>query len=114
MTRRETQDRWRALVSEQAASGLGAAAWCRVRGVDYPAFMRWRRRLGETALVGDGGGFVELMAVGLPPHMPQPGSVAGGGVLRMDFGHGCGVDVGPGVDDVTLRRVLSALRECWR
>jgi hypothetical protein len=99
---------WEQTVSEQAASGLSAAAFCRERSVALARFYQWRRRLrGGSAGASAAGaesapGFVEMLAGS------GPGTRSSGVALRL--GHGLTVAVEPGFDGETLRRVVSALR----
>jgi len=42
---RHHPERWQRLVSEQAASGLPARAFCAERDLSYSSFLYWRRKL---------------------------------------------------------------------
>ena len=102
MTRKEQRAQWSALVSEWESSGASALAWCRERQLNYAAFLRWRKRLGDAGSIVPSG-FVELV-----------GSGGAGGAVFLDFGRGLRMEVPPGFDDATLRRAAVALRDCWR
>ena len=39
------RERWRAIVGEQRASGLGVAAFCRQRSIPTSSFYGWRQKL---------------------------------------------------------------------
>ena len=107
MTRAEARMKWSALVSEQASSGKSVLAWCREHQIDYPAFLRWRRRLEEpTEAVS---GFIEVVGVEIPQRI-----LAQAPRMALDFGHGLRLELPPGFDAMDLRRTVSVLREAWR
>ena len=92
------RDQWRERIAEQARSGLSIKQFCQDRGIAQHAFYAWRRRLRETgpvrfALVDRGGG----------PHVPEC-------TLELTLLNGERLRIGAGVDAVTLRAVLEALR----
>lgn len=92
------RDRWRERVAEQARSGLAIKQFCKDRGTAEHAFYAWRRRLRETepvrfALVDRAGG----------TQMPEWN-------LELTLLSGERLRIGAGVDAVTLRAVLQALR----
>ena len=43
------RDRWRAIIDEQARSGLGVAAFCRQKAIPTSSFYGWRQKLCGTA-----------------------------------------------------------------
>lgn len=45
---RLTQDQWRALINEQAASGQTATAFCAERGIDNKYFCTRKKQLAES------------------------------------------------------------------
>ena len=53
----EAAERWRGIVAEQAASGLGVGEFCRRRGLPASSLFAWRRRL--TVAAGPAAAFVE-------------------------------------------------------
>ena len=44
-SRGEKRRRWEGILSDQEASGLSAAAFCRERGLSYQTFGYWKKRL---------------------------------------------------------------------
>jgi|SRR5579864_5846911 len=92
------RDQWRERIAEQARSGLSIKQFCKDRGIPEHAFYSWRKRLRETepvrfALVDRTGG----------PHAPEWN-------LELTLLTGERLRIGAGVDAVTLRAVLEALR----
>lgn len=77
---RRSAAQWQRLISQQAASGLSASAFCDRRDLSYASFMQWRRRLQssepaadtETTAVADSSlevpsmPFIELTAPSVP------------------------------------------------
>jgi hypothetical protein len=99
MTVEERRGSWERCLSEQAASGLSARAWCRQAGVAYGTFSYWRRRLQ---------GELPLAAVTLIPVVDEAPSAAG---LRIVVG-GARIEVASEFDADLLRRVVAALSPC--
>jgi len=92
------RDQWRERIAEQLRSGLSIKQFCKDRGIAEHAFYGWRKRLRETepvrfALVDRTGGCQE-------PERNLELTLLTGERLR----------IGAGVDAVTLRTVLEALR----
>ena len=92
------RDQWRERIAEQARSGLSIKHFCKDRGIPEHAFYSWRRRLRDAepvrfALVDRTGG----------PHAPEWN-------LELTLLTGERLRIGAGVDAVTLRAVLEALR----
>ena len=92
--RTERREHWRGVVEEWRRSGLKKAAFCRERGLAVWQFHYW---CGRQAGNGDGGGAVFARV-----------QATGGSGLRLRVG-GLEVEVEPGFDEGTLRRVLRAL-----
>ena len=92
------RDQWRERIAEQARSSVSIKQFCKDRGIPEHAFYAWRRRLRETepvrfALVDRAGG----------PHVSEWN-------LELTLLNGERLRIGAGVDTVTLRAVLEALR----
>lgn len=94
MTITERQDHWREVLEQWRQSGLKRAAFCRERGLTVWQLRYWHRRLAGKEPSGSGV-FARVRSVG------------GSGVrLRL-----CGLEleVEPGFDEATLKRLLRAL-----
>ena len=88
---------WQRIITEQEASGLKAAAFCRQRGLPTWKFSYWRKVLsGSRGEPARAEGFMEVRA-----RRAAGGIWVESGVWR--------VRVEPGFDPATLRRVLEAL-----
>jgi transposase-like protein len=92
------RDQWRERIAEQARSGLSIKQFCKDRGIAEHVFYAWRKRLRGTepvrfALVDRAGG----------PHVQEWN-------LEVALLSGERLRIGAGVDAVTLRTVLEALR----
>lgn len=87
------------LVSEWRASGKAMPAWCAARGIDGRSLRYWANACGRGSELR-----VVEMTTGAPTSQAAP-SIR----LRVD---GVTVVVAPGVCEVTLARVLRAVRAC--
>ena len=110
MTRTERREHWRGLLTEQAGSGLSAAAFCREKNLDVKQFYLWHRR--QAAGPGPGAQppaedsrFLELVATG--------GETGGSGVT-VQMGERFSIRLEKGFDPATLRAALAALADCGR
>ena len=56
-SRAENREQWQGLVAEQRASGESMRAFCRGRGVSYPRFLAWVKRLAPNGEGARSGGF---------------------------------------------------------
>jgi transposase-like protein len=92
------RDQWRERVAEQARSGLSIKQFCKDRGIAEHAFYAWRKRLRETEPVR----FALVDRAGVP-QAPE-------GNLELTLLTGERLRIGAGVDAVTLRTILEALR----
>lgn len=95
MRRAERRERWRALVEAWRCSGSSKAAFCREREVNAGRFHYWCRALSEERSTA--GDFARV----------APAGVAGAG-LRLRLG-GLELEIEPGFDEATFRRVLRLL-----
>jgi transposase-like protein len=103
MTRAERRDHWRAIIENQATSGMSIAAYCRDTQIKPSYFYTWRRRLREQQ--SSAGGFLEL----IPGRMTE---VASG--VRIRLGTKLSVEVERGFDPFTLRAVVETLSNLSR
>jgi transposase-like protein len=98
MTRAERRAHWRAIIENQATSGMSITAYCRDAQIKPSYFYTWRRRLKKQQPCS--GGFLELI----------PGSltVAASGI-RIRMGAKLSIEVERGFDPFTLRAVVETL-----
>lgn len=104
MTRAERRTHWRAIIENQATSGVSIAAYCRNAQIKPSYFYTWRRRLREQQPCA--GGFLEL----IPGRLTN--AVSG---IRIRLDGKLAVEVERGFDPYTLRAVvetLSGLSRC--
>ena len=92
------RDQWRERIAEQARSGVSIKQFCKERGFSAWSFYSWRKRLRETEPVR----FALVDRTGSPqsPEWNLELALLSGERLR----------IGAGVNAVTLRTVLAALR----
>jgi len=98
MTRTERRTHWRAIIENQATSGMSIAAYCRDTRIKPTCFYAWRRRLKEKQPCF--GGFLEL----IPGRRIE--SATG---IRIRLGGNIHIEVERGFDPFTLRAVIEAL-----
>ena len=89
----ERQGHWRAVVARWRSSGVSKAAFCRENGLRLWQFYYWAPRMAE--LDGEGQGFARVAAARF------------GVCLR--FGAGVRLEVEPGFDEATQRRLVEVL-----
>jgi hypothetical protein len=94
MTLAARREHWRGVVEQWRQSGLKKAPFCRDRGLALWQFHYWHGRLAGAAPAGSGV-FARVRSVG-------------GSGLRLRLG-GLELEVEPGFDEATLRRLLRAL-----
>ena len=92
------RDQWRERIAEQERSGVSIKQFCAERGISAWSFYFWRKRLRETEPVR----FALVDRTGAP-HGPEWN-------LELTLLSGERMRIGAGVDSVTLRTVLEALR----
>ena len=92
------RDQWRERLAEQERSGISIKQFCAERGFSAWSFYSWRKRLRETEPVR----FALVDRTGAPDG-PE-------GNLELTLLSGERLRIGAGVDGVTLRTVLEALR----
>jgi hypothetical protein len=93
-------DQWREWITEQERSGWSARRFCKERGLSEGSFYAWRKRLREQ-------GPVRFALVERGPQHPAPAAEA---ALELVLATGERLRIGAGVDAITLRTVLQALR----
>jgi len=93
-----SRDEWRERIAEQARSGLSIRQFCKDHGIAEHAFYGWRKRLREA----------EPVRFAL---VDRTGALHGREwSLELTLLSGERLRIGAGVDAVTLRTVLEALR----
>ena len=92
------REQWRERIAEQARSGVSIKQFCEERDLSPWSFYSWRKRLRETEPVR----FALVDRTGAP-HAPEWN-------LELTLLTGERLRIGAGVDAVTLRTVLEALR----
>jgi len=95
----DRRDQWRERIAEQTRSGLSIKQFCRNREIAEHAFYYWRKRLRDA----------EPVRFALVDRTGAPGAPEWN--LELALLTGERLRIGPGVDAVTLRTVLEALRE---
>lgn len=93
-------EQWRRIISEQPASGLSIAAFCRQRQLSEASFFAWRRKLTDTAR------FAEVQIA------PEPAPESSGIEVRLSNGRS--VVVRAGFDRRTLLDLLATLEHGGR
>lgn len=99
---RRGEDFWRRAIEQQRASGLSATRFCKKRSLKRGTFLRWRKRLSDTA---NGQDFVEIPAIRLP-RMPLGGNQG----LEVQIGHDIRITVQSGCDLELVGRFIAAVR----
>jgi transposase-like protein len=95
------KEQWRERIAEQERSGLSARRFCRQQGIAEHALYYWRRRLREQK---------QPMRFALVERGPARQESATEASLELMLATGERLRIGAGVDAITLRAVLSALR----
>jgi len=105
--RRRSHAQWRAVVSAFEASDQSLRLFCAEQGIAISTFRHWLARLGQTATVSAappvparGARLVPVAVLDEPATDSGIVVVAGGGVR---------IEVTPGFDGATLKRVLATL-----
>jgi len=98
--------RWRALITEQQASGQSVAAFCRERGLRDGPFYDWKKRLrsAETSPFVA----VEIAADGATA-TPLPVGPVSSSPIEIRLRHGRSLLVGPHFEAAHLLRLLQVL-----
>src|SRR3954447_10708665 len=97
-------EKWRAIVSEQIASGQSVAAFCKERGVTSSQVFAWKKRLREA----EGAQFVEVQIK--PAEPPREIGVRQQiKAIEVRLCGGRSIAVEPGFDADHLRSLLAVL-----
>ena len=113
--RQRTHEQWRRLVGGWPDSGLTQARYCERHGISAASLHRWREifrhqpdasRPAPSACRGREA--VRLLPVELLDEVSPPDT---GPALRLVFADGVRLEIAPGFDGATLRRVVGLLRE---
>jgi transposase-like protein len=97
-------EKWRAIVSEQIASGQSVAAFCRERGVTSSQVFAWKKRLREAERAQ----FVEVQIEPAEP-LPELGIRQQAKAIEVRLFKGRSIAVEPGFDADHLRALLAVL-----
>ena len=98
MTRAERRAHWRAIIENQATSGMSITAYCRDAQIKPSYFYTWRRRLKKQQPCS--GGFLEL----IPGRLTEAASG-----VRIHLGAKLVIEMERGFDPLTLRAVVETL-----
>ena len=91
----QRREHWRGVVEQWRQSGQKKAPFCRERGLALWQLHYWCGRLGGAGAAGTG--------------VFAPVRGVGGSGVRLRLGGGLELEVEPGFDEATLRRLLRAL-----
>ena len=95
------RDQWRERISEQEGGGLSVRRFCQAQGIGEHLFYYWRKRLREQQ---------QPMRFALVERGPARQEAASEASLELILASGERLRIGAGVDAITLRMVLTALR----
>ncbi len=102
------RDHWRKLIAQAARSGTSIRAFCGERGVTEAQFYAWRARLnGKAQGVARRRALREAKAATFALVSDAPGTLDAG--IELVLADGRRVRISRGVDEATLRTVLSAV-----
>lgn len=115
--RRRTRAQWRQLVEGWPESGLTQAQYCERHNISVASLYRWREVLRREPVenrpaprVGRADDAVRLLPVELLGELGQRVRDTAP-ALSLVFADGVRLEIAPGFDDATLRRVIGVLRE---
>src|SRR5216683_2800934 len=98
-TREGRREFWRRLIAQQQQSGISVRAFCQQQGTTEYSFYQWRKRLAQQLPVK-----FALVEASQQARMQA-------GAVEVILSSGERLRITRGVDAVTLRLVLGALRE---
>ena len=124
-TRQRRRADWLELVSEQARSGQGVAAFCRERGIRTSSFYGWKKRLdvvdeSRAGVPAEGSSIARQKAAAEPPVRFLEVKIAATEesikptftpalMIEVRLPHGRSLMVAPGFDAIHLKRLLAVL-----
>jgi len=100
---------WRATLRQWRSSGLSVRVFCAQRRLSEPSFYAWRRSLGERDAAATA--FLPVRVAPEPAPAPQTTPEGAEGALELVLGPGRRLQIRPGFDAATLRRLLAVLEE---
>ena len=98
-TQEARREVWRELIAKQQQSSLSVRAFCPRHGTSEYSFYHWRKRLADE---------LPMKFALVETSRSAPAGVA---ALELVLVSGERLRIAPGIDDATLRLVLSVLRE---
>ena len=98
-TQEERRQFWRGLIAQYEQSGVSVRAFCKQHRTSEHSFYQWRKRLREQ---------LPMKFALVETSRSAPAGVA---ALELVLVSGERLRIAPGIDDATLRLVLSVLRE---
>jgi len=98
---------WRTMVRQWRSSGLSVRVFCEQRRLSEPSFYAWRRSLAERDAAATR--FVPVEVTSEPATQASPDGAPG--ALELILSAGWRLQIGPGFDAPTLRRLLAVLEE---
>jgi|HubBroStandDraft_4_1064222.scaffolds.fasta_scaffold2073935_1 transposase-like protein len=98
-TQEERRQGWHKLITQQEQTGLSVRAFCEQHGISEHSFYQWRKRLREWAPM-------KFALVDRGRAAPVPVAA-----VEVMLTTGERLRIAPGIEESTLRLVLSALRE---
>jgi hypothetical protein len=96
--REERSAYWRTIIDKHTESGMSAAAFCKLQGINLQRFYFWRRWFRSESA---GAGFIRLVPTS---------NTAFSGVRISLFDHGIFLELDRGFDPLTFREAIDALR----
>jgi len=112
---RRLRAQWRRLVEGWPNSGLNQAQYCRRHGISVASLHRWRERLRQDRAVDpehgrplEAAGPVRLVPVEVLAAQPPGAAVEA--TLRLVLAEDLCLEIAPGFDAPTLRRIVELLR----
>jgi hypothetical protein len=105
---RQREEYWRRIVTRQPASGQSIRDWCARHEVTEASFYAWRRTLAQRGILRSASAKrrrAQVVAVEMAAGPNTSGAPLG--LIVNDVR----IEIASGFDEVTLRRLISALRE---
>jgi transposase-like protein len=114
--RRRTRAQWRRLVEGWPDSGLTQVDYCERHDISVASLHRWREVFRDrpgtpSPSAPKPRAAVHLLPIELLDDLGSPEGRGSGQALSLVFPDGVRLEIAPGCDDGTLRRVVGLLRE---